>query len=240
MSSLTLEKPKRAFAPVDLVPLVPPPLQSGDHLTGAEFERRYDAMPGVKKAELIDGMVFLGSPVSSFHAEAHAAMMAWLKLYSAGTPGTKAGDNVTVRLDARNQVQPDAYLAVKPLFGGQTRLSKEGFLEGGPELIVEIAVTSADKDLHEKFELYRRHRVREYLVWQVLDSEFRWFVISGSRYVPLQPKTDGVWQSRGFPGLWLDAKALLNDDFAAVEKTLRAGMSSKEHADFVTRTATRK
>jgi hypothetical protein len=36
-----------------------PPLQNGDHLTFHEFERRYEAMPHVKKAELIQGVVFL-------------------------------------------------------------------------------------------------------------------------------------------------------------------------------------
>lgn len=33
----------------------PPPLQQGDMLTRSEFERRYAAMPHLKKAELIDG-----------------------------------------------------------------------------------------------------------------------------------------------------------------------------------------
>jgi hypothetical protein len=40
-----------------------PPLENGDRLTRAEFERRYDAMPNLKKAELIKGIVYLGSPV---------------------------------------------------------------------------------------------------------------------------------------------------------------------------------
>jgi len=33
------------------------PLEPGDHLTREEFERRYDATPGLKKAELIEGVV---------------------------------------------------------------------------------------------------------------------------------------------------------------------------------------
>src|SRR5690242_18786909 len=40
-----------------------PPLRHGDRLTRAEFERRYDAMPHLKKAELIEGVVYMPSSV---------------------------------------------------------------------------------------------------------------------------------------------------------------------------------
>lgn len=48
-----------------------PRLENGDHLTRAEFERRYDAMPGLKRAELIEGVVYRPSPVRAYHAEPH-------------------------------------------------------------------------------------------------------------------------------------------------------------------------
>ena len=224
----------------EIVPLTPPPLQSGDHLTVAEFERRYNAMTQVKKAELVEGVVFMASPVSTYHADAHAAMVAWLKLYAAATPGTRTGDNVTVRLDAKNEVQPDVYLGVREKHGGAVRLSREGYLDAAPELVVEIAVTSADMDLHEKFELYRRHRVREYLVWQVLDSRFHWFVLQGSRYSELRAGPDGLIRSRFFGGLWLDVPALLADDFGRVAKSLTAGLDSPDHAEFAAKLTAKK
>ncbi|GET43018.1 protein of unknown function DUF820 [Microseira wollei NIES-4236] len=40
-----------------------PPLESGDRLRRREFERRYETMAYVKKAELIEGVVYVGSPV---------------------------------------------------------------------------------------------------------------------------------------------------------------------------------
>ena len=50
-----------------------PALQNGDRLTRDEFERRYEAMPNVKKAELIEGTVYMPSPVhASGHGEPHA------------------------------------------------------------------------------------------------------------------------------------------------------------------------
>src|SRR5215217_7364091 len=75
------------------------PLEQGDHLTRDEFERRYDAMPGLKKAELIDGVVHMPSPVRwSRHASPHVHISGWIAYYEAATPGTQGGDNASIRL----------------------------------------------------------------------------------------------------------------------------------------------
>jgi hypothetical protein len=64
-----------------------PPLQNGDHLTRDEFMRRYEAMPELKKAELIEGVVFMGSPVShEYHCEPHAVLIGNLYHYRAHRP----------------------------------------------------------------------------------------------------------------------------------------------------------
>lgn len=39
-----------------------PPLHAGDRLPRFEFERRYEAHPEIKVAELIDGVVYMPSP----------------------------------------------------------------------------------------------------------------------------------------------------------------------------------
>ena len=50
-----------------------PPLENGDRLSLAEFERRYENMPSLKKAELIKGVVLMGSPVRFVqHGRPHA------------------------------------------------------------------------------------------------------------------------------------------------------------------------
>jgi hypothetical protein len=41
-----------------------PPLENGDWLSRGEFERRFNAMPGLKRAELIEGVVHLPSPIA--------------------------------------------------------------------------------------------------------------------------------------------------------------------------------
>ncbi len=223
------------------MPMVPqpkpiPPLESGDRLTRAEFERRYEAMPDLKKAELIEGVVYVGSPVRvDQHGDPHFTLITWLGVYRAATPGVQGGDNSTVRLDVDNEPQPDAFLRVLPEYGGQSRTSEDGYVEGAPELIAEVAASSASIDLPQKMNAYRRNGVREYLVWRVLDEEVDWFVWREGRYERLGLDPAGIYKSEVFPGLWLDTAALLRGDLTEVLRVLQQGIDSDEHRAFVAR-----
>jgi Uma2 family endonuclease len=212
-----------------------PPLQSGDRLTVEEFERRYDAMPELKKAELIEGVVYVGSPVSQDHASPHLSFAGLFCIYHWATPGVEGGDNASIRIDQRNMVQPDAYLRIDSRYGGRTRLGPDRYIIGGPEMIGEIAVTSANYDLHEKLEVYRRSGVQEYIVWRVWDQAIDWFVLRDGKYERLQPGADGVFRSEVLPGLWLDVAALLRGDMATVARVAQEGIASAEHAAFIER-----
>jgi len=181
------------------------PLENGDRLTRAEFERRYEAMPDLKKAELIEGEVYVASPVRHRrHSKPHSQIHGWLSVYVAASPGVEAGDNGSIRLDLDNEPQPDAYLMVEPERGGQARISEDDYVEGAPELVAEITSSSVSYDLGKKLNSYRRNGVREYIVWRVLDREVDWFVLHEGRYEPLPPAADGLLRSTVFPGLWLD------------------------------------
>ncbi|MBI1924435.1 Uma2 family endonuclease [Candidatus Poribacteria bacterium] len=214
----------------------PPPLKPGDRLTRDEFERRYEAMPHLKKAELIEGVVYMPSILRfDIHGEPHAHMITWLGVYCAATPAVRLGDNTTVRLDADNEPQPDALLRINEAHGGASFLGDHGYIEGAPELIVEIAGTSADYDLHEKLEVYRRNGVKEYIVWQTQDERLDWFRLVEGEYVPLTPDEKGVILSEVFPGLRLAVRALLEGNLAGVLSELQKGISTPEHAAFVAR-----
>lgn len=211
-----------------------PPLESGDRLTSSEFERRYQAMSPLKKAELIEGVVYVASPVrASRHGRPHAKIITWLGTYSAATPLVDVADNATVRLDADNQPQPDALLRLEPLAGGNSRISDDDYIEGVPELIAEIAASSASYDLNDKLNAYRRNGVREYIVWQIFENRLDWFYLDNNRYVLLQPDDTGVIRSQIFPGLWLAVNALREGDLAQVLATLQQGLQSAEHQSFV-------
>jgi Uma2 family endonuclease len=212
-----------------------PPLLAGDHLSRAEFERRYHAHPEIKKAELLEGVVYMGSPLRyHHHGLPHSQVLTWLGVYSAATPGTLTGDNVTVRLDLANEVQPDALLRLLPALGGRSHVTDDDYLAGAPELIVEIAASSAAYDLHTKRQVYARSGVQEYLAVQMYEQRIDWFVLEDEVYQVLTPAPeDGVLRSRVFAGLWLQPAALWRSDLPALLAVLHAGLASPDHAAFV-------
>ena len=213
-------------------PVTIPPLENGDKLTRAEFERRYSAMPQQKKAELIEGIVYMASPLRiKSHGKPHAYIMGWLVTYEAATPGVEGADNTTIILDIDNEPQPDALLRIET--GGQSQITEDDYVKGAPELIVEIAASSASYDLHAKLNVYRRNQVQEYLVWRVYDRQFDWLSLNEGEYFPIEPTSEGIICSQIFPGLWLDKTALLAGDLAKVLAVLQAGVLSAEHQDFV-------
>ncbi len=211
-------------------------LENGDRLTRREFERRYAARSDIKKAELIEGVVYVPPAVRiASHGEPHFAVIAWLGGYVASTPGVRPADNTTVRLDRENEPQPDVLLCIEPKAGGQSRVSDDDCVEGAPELIVEIAASSATYDLHDKLRAYRRNGVREYVVWRVHDRQIDWFALEDDEYRRLEPDGAGLIHSTVFPGLQLLVGALLAGDLASVLAELRRGIGTAEHAAFVER-----
>lgn len=230
-----------------------PPLRDGDRLSLAEFERRFDAMPRLKKAELLDGVVHIpfaeevvdgegdasmSSPVSVLdHSHSHLKLAIWLGTYWDETPGVMACLDGTIRLDAESMPQPDAFLFVMPEHGGQARIGPDGFLAGAPELAAEVAASTAAYDLHAKMEVFRRNGVREYLVWRTRDQAVDWFVLRDGRYDRLAPGPDGLLRSETFPGLWLEPTALIEEGRGRIGRAVRRGIASAEHAAFVDRLA---
>jgi len=219
-------------------PAALPPLENGDRLTRSEFERRYEAMPNLKKAELIEGMVYMPAALRfRSHGQPHADLTIWLGLYKALTPGLSLGIEPTVRLDLQNAPQPDAILLIEPSAGGQARLSEDDYVEGAPELVAEIAASSAAIDLGDKKRAYQRNGVQEYLVWQVFEQRLDWFGLQDGLYISLTPDSQDIIRSCIFPGLWLAVSDLLAGNMQQVLAVLQQGLSSAEHQNFVQKLA---
>lgn len=217
-----------------------PPLENGDQLTRAEFERRYHAMPGVKKAELIEGRVYMPAPVRfKNHGEPDNQISIWIGLYRALTPGVSAANNATVRLDEVNEPKLDVALRIEEAYCGQSFVNADDYLEGAPELVVEIPARTATYDLREKLEAYRRNGVREYIVWATFDAQLYWFDLAAGAEVCLPADEAGVVRSRVFPGLWLAVPALLRGDLAGVLQCLQQGLATSAHREFIAHLATR-
>jgi Uma2 family endonuclease len=224
-----------SIAPTEQEPAQP--LENGDSLGVVEFMRRYEAMPDVKKAELIEGTVYMPSPIRVAHAAPSSLIQGWLVAYAVRTPGTQAAGDATVRLGPKDVPQPDALLRILQEFGGKTHLDPKGYLSGPPELIVEVAASSVAIDLHDKLRAYLHAGVREYLVWRTLDRQFDWFVLDQGDYRVNAPASPGVLRSPHFPGLALAVDALLNDDWAKVLDVLQAELQTPAHAAFIAQLA---
>ena len=195
-------------------------LEAGDHLTREEFHRRYLARPDIKKAELIDGVVYVPSPLrGDYHGKPHGFVMLWLGTYALGVPEAECMDSTTLLLDGNVEVQPDAMLW-HPVDGGPY-MNERGFIVGPPQLIVEVSASSATYDLHVKKEAYRRNGVLEYVVWRVLDEAIDWFRLQDGAYVLIEPNADGIVESEQFPGLRLHVQSMLAGDLTAVVARLR-------------------
>ncbi len=210
-----------------------PPLEPGDHLSVAEFENRYAAMPPGTKAELIEGIVYMQAAEKLNHGQPLGFMTAWIVNYSSQTPGTDYANDATDRLDDSNQPQPDLALFIQSHCGGRTSISDDGYLVGGPELIVEIAGSSLAIDRGPKLRTYERHGVQEYLIWRVQDHSIEWYRCRDGKFVLEQPDADGVHRSDVFPGLWLNVDAALRRDGITTMTTLQDGLVTEAHQAFV-------
>jgi Uma2 family endonuclease len=212
---------------------ITPWLENGDRLTREEFHRRYEAMPKNVKAELIKGVVYMASPVRvKNHGEPHASMMGFLSYYQMSTKGLKLLDNTTLIVNDFHEPQPDCVLRIGEELGGKSWINNDDYLEGAPELVVEIAASTASYDLHDKLEMYEQKGIQEYIVWRVLDNQIDWFNLENGKYQRLMPNKRGIVESKVFVGLRLNVKAMLKDDLPQVLADLQKGLKSKKYREF--------
>ena len=212
-------------------PVLPPPLLEGDSLTSEEFIRRWELIPDLKHAELIDGIVYMPSPVSLGHSDIQSTLNGWLNVYAMATPGCQPGLEGTWLMGPRNVPQPDATLRILPAYGGQSGVTGL-YASGAPELVVEVAVSSRSRDFGAKKRLYERMGVREYLIAVAGWEELVWHELNPSGYQLLPPDADGILRSRVYLGLWLDPAAVWSLDLPRISDVVRAGLASPEHAAF--------
>ncbi len=209
------------------------PLEAGDHLSQKEFHARYELMPEKVKAELVEGIVYMQSPLKRTHGRYHSLLVRWLGIYEDATPGVEAYDNATTIMGDESEPQPDACLLIVPEKGGQARFTDEDYLEGAPEFIGEIASSSESFDLHSKKRDYERAGVKEYLVYASRQKKIHWFILGASGFEELALSADGYFHSRVFPGLWLDPQAFTVLDGNRLMGCLTLGLSTTEHGEFV-------
>ncbi len=161
--------------------------------------------------------------------------MAWLVNYSLATPGVAWADNASLRLDYDNELQPDALLFIEEAYGGACRISSDDYLEGSPELVIEVSGSTVSFDMNTKLRVYRRNGVQEYLVLLAQEERAVWHVLVEGEYQALTPDEQGILRSQVFPGLWLHPERFWAGDLGGLMAVLDQGLASQEHAEFVAR-----
>jgi Uma2 family endonuclease len=214
-----------------------PPLENGDQLDQPTFHARYEAMPEDCRAELIGGIVYMPSPQKVPHSTGQRLVARWLDEYAEATPGTDTLLNNTTILGPDSEPEPDACLFVAPGYGGQVRVDEDEYLRGAPELIVEVSSSTESIDLHRKKRDYEKAGVREYVVLALRMQQVFWFIRQRGKYRETPLPADGIFRSRVFPGLWLDAEAVLSDQRRRVLAALKQGLAAPEHVAFAARLA---
>jgi hypothetical protein len=221
------------------MPVSNPPrtLVEGHRLDQPTFHSLYEAMPPGTRAELIDGVVHMPSPVGRAHGRAQVPVIVWLDYYAEKTPGVEVLDNVTTIIGWKSEPQPDGLLRILPEFGGRS-WDEGGYVHGGPELVVEVSKATRYVDLGPKLGDYERAGVLEYVVHAIDPDEVFWFGQEQGALVQKSVDSDGLFRSIVFPGLWLDPQALLTGDRQRLRSVLDVGCATPEHAAFAARLAT--
>jgi Uma2 family endonuclease len=212
--------------PVELAPL-----HDGQRLDSAAFLALYEQTAPDVRAELIGGVVYMGSPVGYRHGDFVKLMTLWFGYYELRTPGVTGSCDATTVLDDLGVPQPDISLRILPAYGGQTHYVGK-LIGGAPELVVEVADSSHPVDLGSKLADYERAGVLEYIVVALDSDEVYWHVRRNGRLERIAPDPDGLYRSQTFPGLWLDPQAALSEDKVSMIAVLDRGLATAEHADF--------
>lgn len=195
-----------------------PELENGAVMTREEFHAAYVQCEGYERVELIEGVVYLPSPIKiESHARPQSLLLLWLSTYALGNPALLATGPASVLLDDLNEPEPDALL----LRTTPGWMSPDGYVVKAPELLVEIAATTKSRDLNQKKRAYERNGVKEYVVWRVADGAIDWFTLRDGSYRSRTPDSQGRIESEQFAGLVLDVPAALAFDSVRTLAALR-------------------
>jgi Uma2 family endonuclease len=215
-----------------------PPFKTGDRMSRDDFHRLYLQTPEQFRAELLYGEVFVASPIKTVHGDYHYMIVEIISDYRKATPGVLGSIASSVFLGDDHEVQPDIHLRLSPECGGRAQRTEDGYLEGAPELVIEVSLSPLSLDLGTKKNAYRENGALEYWVLNLRDQRFHAFDLTQDE--ELEQPEDGILRSLQFPGLWIESQDFFQRNDATVTAILQPGLASTEHAAFVELLASRR
>lgn len=210
-------------------------LAPGDRMGLEEFLERWEQSPELKFAELIDGVVYMPSPLSVPHSRFDGRAHSLLGYYGLRSGVCEIFPNATWILRG-SAPQPDLAVALSPEYGGKMEAAPRDLATGLPELVVEVCRSSRSYDLGPKLALYQRGGVPEYLAILVEERRFEWRILDQGHY-RLMEASDGIFRSRILPGLWIDEPAFWRADGSRLLAVVDQGLTSPEFLEFKQRTS---
>jgi hypothetical protein len=205
-------------------------LEPGDRMGLEEFLERWEQCPDLKFAELIDGVVYMPSPLSRPHSRFDGRAHSVVGHYALLSDVCEIFPNATWILRG-SAPQPDLAVALVPEYGGKMEAAPRELTTGLPELVIEVCRSSRSYDLGPKLALYERAGVPEYLAILVEERRFEWRILDQGRY-RLMEASDGIFRSRILPGLWFDEPAFWRRDSRRLLAVVDEGLSSPEFLEF--------
>ncbi len=221
MTTTTPMSTSEALATLRQSPLLPQVVQELQALLAEEHEQRqafYDALDPSVKAEWINGVAVVHSPVRLSHSDASGTLYRLIGNYLDLHPlGAVHHEKVMIQL-TRNSYEPDVCF-----FRAATAASftPDMVLFPAPDFVAEVLSDStAARDRGVKFTDYAAHGISEYWIIDADAEEIEQYVLHEGDYQLRQRATTGAIRSAVIAGFRIPVRALF--DPAVRRSTLQA------------------
>jgi Uma2 family endonuclease len=170
-------------------------------------------IPDGQKADLLDGVIYVASPDSSFANELASNLIALIRMYDGARKlgGKVYGGRFAFQLSEIDAPEPDvAYVTRRRL-----KLIDEGRMDGGPDVAIEIVTRdSHHRDYVLKRRKYEEARVREYWIVDAVKRTAQFLRLGGDkRYHTVRLENKRLFRSRVIPDFWLDVEWVTTGEF---------------------------
>ncbi len=161
-----------------------------------------------KRREIIEGVLYVAAAPSRFHQEVQIRLIVQIgPLVKENRSGSIFAAPVDVRLSDHDLVQPDLIFIRRDRLG----FYQGNTVRGAPDVVMEIlSPTNRGYDLIEKAQLYERHRVPEFWIFDPVHATIAQRVLVDGRHMQIVPE-DGLYHSTIIPGLVIDPDVLFSD-----------------------------